>query len=47
MSGEQAADAETVVVAGGHAGLATGYLVRHGQQFVILDAGERAGRLPH
>jgi putative flavoprotein involved in K+ transport len=35
---------ETIVIGGGQAGLATGYLLkRHGRQFVILDSGERIG----
>lgn len=35
---------DTIVVGGSQGGLATGYhLQRHGQDFVILDAGERVG----
>jgi putative flavoprotein involved in K+ transport len=35
---------ETVIIGGGQAGLATGYeLKKHGQSFVILDAGDRIG----
>lgn len=35
---------DTIVVGGSQGGLATGYhLQRHGQEFVILDAGERVG----
>jgi putative flavoprotein involved in K+ transport len=36
--------AETIVIGGGQAGLAAGYhLARRGQQFVILEGGERIG----
>ncbi|WP_161958543.1 flavin-containing monooxygenase [Ornithinimicrobium cavernae] len=37
-------DVETIVVGGGQAGLAAAYhLTRRGREFVVLDAGERAG----